>query len=666
MKKAWMLFAVLALGCSKAQLPVQPSPTLQAGINLKVTAIAADGSAIDQAEVYLDGDKVGATPYVSDNVETGTHSLRVVKSGYRIFIETVQFEANKKYNIEAVMQPLGPSHGELFITIDQEGARCSVLDFSQNVISHGTTREAALLLSPGGYFVSAEKAGFSRSLVAVIVKAGEVTIVNLQMQPVNTPQSPQIMIAMPDSARKDEAFVLRWSSMNATRVDVDFVANPGLQGAAQVRFSQTGWHFVRAVAYNETFYHAAVDSIFIYDAVTPPPLAPTISLTAQPNTIIAGQKVNLTWRSTNATLVNVDYVPQASLNGSAQVQFDAPGSFTIGATAFGLGGQATAQATVVVVAQQVEAVTLTFSASPDTVEFGRPALLNWQTNGWQVIIDHGVGVRGPAGEEEVDFSTTGLKTITATAYGAGNQIVAKQARVYVQEAPQPLLPVIMLSVTARVDVNAPATITWFSQNADHVVVDYLGTVAASGTAQKSFATPGIRFITATAYNRRGYVSAADTVEVVAQVVEPPVADIILPAQADVRTDQGAEGLSELNVASAQIQKAGYYRIFAEAWFNSGDEQKNESFYILARHNNGAVSSPRDGNAGVYKVVDDEAGLPHASTRDSGTFYLDAGLNMIDMHHYAKISAVYPQFLNGPITGPESVSTLGFKLVYVGQ
>ncbi len=664
MKRFWLLVAVAALGCSKAQLPVQPS-TVSSFATLKITAIDVNGTAIEQAEVYVDGEKVGTTPYTTEALAAGQHTLRLVKSGYRVYVEIARFEERQSYAVEAVMQPVGATHGELFITIDQEDARYSILDVAQNVISHGTSRETALLLTPGGYFVIAEKTGFNKAVVAVAVKAGEATIVNLQLQPMgSSAQAPSILVSLPDSARKGESFTLRWSSFNATRLDVDFVTNPGLQGAAQLQFSQLGWHYVRAAAYNANLYQATVDSIYIYEGGAPQHAAPTVSITVHPDTIIAGQKVNITWRSTNATLVNVDYVVQASLNGSAQVQFDAPGDYTICAKAFGLGGQATAQATIVV--NDAAQTTLSFTALPDSVEFGKPAVLRWQTNGFQVIIDHGVGIRGPAGEEEINFISPGLKTITATAYSHGNLTLSRQALVYVKEASQPLLPVIMLSVTPQVDINALATITWFSQNADYVVVDYLGRVAESGTGTTSFATAGIRLITATAFNNRGYASATDTVEVVSQTVDPPITDIIVPAQVTVRADKGAAGYSALGVATVQIRKAGFYRIFSEVWFNSGDDQKNESFYLLARHSNGTQSSPRDSNAGVYLVVADEPGTPHTSTRDSGTFYLEAGSNTIDVHHYAKIAAVYPQFLNGPITGPESVSVLGFKLVYVGQ
>jgi hypothetical protein len=669
MKKAWMLLAAVALGCSKAQLPVEPpKPTTPAAATLQVTAINPEGEVIEQADVYIDGQKVGTTPFVNDELAVGAYTLRLVKTGYRVFIDNLRLESNKQYKIEALMQPLGPTQGELFVTVDQENARLQVIDFSQNVINQTTSRETALLLSPGGYFVSAEKAGYNKSLIAVAVKAGEATVVNLQMQAVNSaPLSPAIILTMADSARAGEDFTVRWSSINATRVDVDFVTNPGLQGAALLRFTPLGWHVVRATAHNESLASTTVDSVYIYDSVMPPPAAPTISLTSTPDTITVGQKVNLTWRSTNATTVNVDYVSQPSLNGSAQVQFDIIGAFTIHATAYGLGGQATAQTTVVVKEAAPITMSLSFTASPDSVEFGKTALLQWQTNGSYVIIDHGVGTRGPVGEEEISFASPGQKTITATAYGPSNLTIARQARVYVKEAPQPLQPVIMLSVTPKVDVNAPATITWLSQNADYVVVDYLGTVAASGSVEKIFPTVGTRYITATAYNASGYASAIDTVDVVSQPpVEDPVADIIIPAAASVRADIGEEGYNSLNVGSFEIRKAGYYRISAEAWFNSGDDQRNESFYILVRHTNGTISSPRDGNAGVYMVVEDEAGAPHTSTRDCGTFYLDAGTNTIDLHHYAKIASLYPQFVNGRITGAESVSALGFKIAYVGN
>jgi peptidoglycan-associated lipoprotein len=78
----------------------------------------------------------------------------------------------------------------------------------------------------------------------------------------------------------------------------------------------------------------------------PPAAAPTASLTANPNTIEAGQSTTLTWQTTNASDVSIDGIGAVQPNGSQSVT---PGdSTTYHLTAKGGGGtqEATARVTV--------------------------------------------------------------------------------------------------------------------------------------------------------------------------------------------------------------------------------------------------------------------------------------------------------------------------------
>jgi len=223
----------------------------------------------------------------------------------------------------------------------------------------------------------------------------------------------------------------------------------------------------------------------------------------------------------------------------------------------------------------------------------------------------------------------------------------------------------MLSTTSLVTVDASAKITWFSQNADYLVVDYVDNPDSQGSKEITFSTPGLRIVTATAYNQAGYVSSTDTIE----VVEPQVTsvdDIIISAEIGVRADKGESGMVKRDSGVFEIEASGKYQIVTEVWYNSGDSQLNESFYLQIRDNSDNVFLPENSNSGHYKVIPDDPGTPHAASRESGVFDLPRGTHAIDILHYAKISNYYPQFLNGPITGPESVKILGFRLVYLGN
>ena len=78
----------------------------------------------------------------------------------------------------------------------------------------------------------------------------------------------------------------------------------------------------------------------------PAPTAPTASLSANPNTINAGQSTTLTWQTTNATEVSIDGIGPVDVSGSRQVT--PADSTTYHLIARGAGGtqEATARVTV--------------------------------------------------------------------------------------------------------------------------------------------------------------------------------------------------------------------------------------------------------------------------------------------------------------------------------
>ncbi len=78
----------------------------------------------------------------------------------------------------------------------------------------------------------------------------------------------------------------------------------------------------------------------------PPATAPTASLSANPNTINAGQSTTLTWQTTNATDVSIDGIGPVDTSGSRQVT--PADSTTYRLIAKGAGGtqEATARVTV--------------------------------------------------------------------------------------------------------------------------------------------------------------------------------------------------------------------------------------------------------------------------------------------------------------------------------
>lgn len=464
----------------------------------------------------------------------------------------------------------------------------------------------------------------------------------------------------PEQVAINQAVTISWKSENAFSVDVDFVPNAGLVGQWQTSFSSSGQVIINAYAYGEGGQVHDADTIYVKDNAFSPP---TINVEATPKEVIVDQAVTISWQSRNAFSVDVDFVPQPGLSGQWQTSFSSPGEIIVNAIAYGRGGQAYDADTILV--KGVAPPLLEFSVEPAEIEFSEPVYLTWSTNGYQVVIDQGLGARGPMGTEEIVFINPGLKIFTAVAYGQNNLTTTKKDSVLVKEPDQPQLPVITLSAVDSVEVEQPASIEWHSWNATAVDVDYVQNPGLNGKAEVVFYSPGERIITATAYNLAGQISVADTLIVVNAPVDLQVEKILVPSGAKVCAFHPDYPQVWDNAGEANIKVSGYYRVTAAAWYNSGDDQQNESFFITIIDKDGLEQKPEDPNAGDYKVVPDDPGPPHVAERDAGLFYLAEGRNIIRLHHYYTIADQFPQFIvNGPITGPESIQILYFILEYV--
>lgn len=581
---------LLVLGCSKAPLPTEPQDNLNSNseINAKliVTAIEEHGKEVDSAEVHLNGKLIGLTPLKYEEPEQGVSTIRVQKQPYMIFRESIAIPTGETVHVEAILNKIPANTGQLLVTVDQDSCQIQVNGTDGNLIDQTIGREFTIILEAGGYFIEVSKNGYESIIRATKVQEDSITIENLHLIPVDQILAPQIQVQAPDSAEVNCPILLQWEASNATRVDIDYIENPGLSGKREITFTTPGIRIISATAYNQSLSVTVSDTLVIYEKTAPSKAPPALE----------------------------------------------------------------------------------FEVTPEVVNLGEPAKLRWRTDGKYVMIDQGVGMRGADGSEEVTFTTSGTKIFTAIAYGAGGLTTTVKDSVYINPANDPLLPTITIEVSDSMEVGQPVPIEWHAWNATVVDVDYLGQVGLNGKAEISFDSPGMRIITATAYNLIGQTTDQDTtiIYTIEEPASPPTVDPIQVA-CDAVVGAHHHSLPQVIEEAAQvtIDVAGYYRVVAEVDYNSGDEQKNESFFIRIKNSEGSLQSPTDANAGSVKIVTDDPGPAHTSQRDAGTFYFSQGSHHFQVHHYATIAEQYPQFaINPPITGAESVRVVSFRLEYV--
>src|SRR5512133_1606895 len=144
--------------------------------------------------------------------------------------------------------------------------------------------------------------------------------------------------------------------------------------------------------------------------------SPTVTLTANPLTIDAGQVSTLSWSSTNASTLTIS----PRIPGDDGAALPPSGVGTVGpiataiytATATGPGGTATASVTITVNSAKPK---VTFTANPAPILPGQTTTLTWTTQlATSISIDQGSGpVEVPSGSRNVRPAQTTTYIATA-------------------------------------------------------------------------------------------------------------------------------------------------------------------------------------------------------------------------------------------------------------
>lgn len=301
-----------------------------------------------------------------------------------------------------------------------------------------------------------------------------------------------------------QTVVLAWSSTNASSVSIQpGFSNLAASGSTTVTPSQT-------TTYTATATGPAGTATASVTVTVNPAAKPTITLSANPATVTAGQFTTLQWTSTAATSVTIapslnpeDNQP-LPLSGTVPVVPKQTTTYT--ATASGPGGSATATVTVTV---NQPAPTITLAVSPTSILTGQSATLNWTgQNATSITIDNGIGgVAVPSGSMTVSPSST--TTYTASATGPGGSASAS-ATLTVQQQ----LAVTIEANPATIAAGQTSMLTWSSQSAASVTIQPgIGAVNLNGSIG---VTPSqTTTYTATATDAAGHTQSATAVVTVA-------------------------------------------------------------------------------------------------------------------------------------------------------
>ena len=140
------------------------------------------------AEIYIDGKKVGTTPYLSEMIEFGRRRVELKKSGYEPYVKVVTIKPEEEENtllsnvkLEAVRVPMG----SLDLSSNPTGAVITI-----NGRQYGQTPKTLTDLEVGTYTVYFSKEGYQNLSQTVTVKDGKKETLSVTMTKASVPQQP--------------------------------------------------------------------------------------------------------------------------------------------------------------------------------------------------------------------------------------------------------------------------------------------------------------------------------------------------------------------------------------------------------------------------------------------------------------------------------------------
>lgn len=228
--------------------------------------------------------------------------------------------------------------------------------------------------------------------------------------------------------------------------------------------------------------------------------APSVTLSATPTSINAGQSVTLTWQSSNATSVTITATAGSSTRtitttsqASGTVKDSPMATTTYAAVATGSGGSSLPQTVKVQVAAENVPQVSSFTASPTSIASGQTVTLTWATtNATSVTITAtaGASTRPITTSSQASGSVTDAPTVnttyTATATGPGGNSTPVSVSVQIAAAPQITQ---FIANPTSVSAGQTTTLTWATTGATSINItppipfgDDQGPLPTSGSA----------------------------------------------------------------------------------------------------------------------------------------------------------------------------------------
>ncbi len=200
---------------------------------------------------------------------------------------------------------------------------------------------------------------------------------------------------------------------------------------------------------------------------------PTVTINAQPESIILGQSTKLSWTSTNGISASIDQgVGKVSVNGSIVVSPTQTTTYTIIVT----GKDGVFSNASITINVNYPEPTVTFIANPNNIQIGNSSTLSWNSkDATNATIDQGIGDVAVNGSITVSPKDKTIYTIKVT--GAGG---TSSANITVNVIKPPTIK--MTTSVINIDEGKSATLSWVTTDTHTVYIDNgIGYVPLNGS-----------------------------------------------------------------------------------------------------------------------------------------------------------------------------------------
>lgn len=284
-------------------------------------------SNVSDDTVFINDQPKGSTQ-LNVEMDPGSYSIRVEKSGYSSYSQRIDLAAGDKLVVKAQLQPLQSPLPVIEVyqanTNEIEAGGSATLEWrTKNATSVEIKGLGNVALSGKADVTPAKTARYT--LVATSAQGKQASAeVTIKVQVVSPPVI-TAFTATPAKVTSGETVRLEWQTANADSVFIEGVGTVAVSGSVNVTPAMsTRYQLVAKNRQGQT-----IDKLVVVTVRAASPAPKIISFSASKTTITPGEAITLSWQTENATRVVIKPLGNAAAQGSQTINPQTATTYTL-------------------------------------------------------------------------------------------------------------------------------------------------------------------------------------------------------------------------------------------------------------------------------------------------------------------------------------------------